>query len=192
MPLLQSKPRIKGGELGQCHSVILWATGTDLTNWLTSWKVPRMDANNAGYIQHKPLQWDNECTRHKLLDIIGDMALIGENLSKDASTATRRPGHTVNNKFARLMRKEIRKHEDTGTSYDPNGSHWWTTPHPWALTTPLSNTISGQSDSHGIPEVLSESRTLRAMSHSSEGHFPGNPWVGVLQKWRQWHSVEVC
>ena len=80
--------------------------------------VPHMDAGNLGYIQHKPLVWDNECTRHKLLDIIGDMALIGRPI-KGRIVATR-PGHTINNKFARLMRKEIRKHEVQAPHYDPN------------------------------------------------------------------------
>ena len=77
-----------------------------------------MDASKLGYIQHRPLQWENECTRHKLLDIIGDMALIGKPI-KGRIIATR-PGHTVNNKFARLMRKEIRKHEIQAPIYDPN------------------------------------------------------------------------
>ena len=54
---------------------------------------------------------------HKLLDIIGDMALIGKPI-KGRIIATR-PGHTVNNKFARLMRKEIRKHEVQAPIYDP-------------------------------------------------------------------------
>ena len=76
------------------------------------------DANVLGYIQHKPLVWDNEPARHKLLDIIGDMALIGRPL-KGRIIATR-PGHTVNNKFARLMRKEIRKFEIQAPVYDPN------------------------------------------------------------------------
>ena len=64
----------------------------------------RMDATKLGYLQHKPLTWENECTRHKLLDIIGDMALIGKPL-KGRIIATR-PGHTVNNKIARLMRQD--------------------------------------------------------------------------------------
>ena len=80
--------------------------------------VPRMDATKLGYLQHKPLTWANECTRHKLLDIIGDMALIGKPL-KGRIIATR-PGHTINNKFARLMRQEIRKHEIQAPIYDPN------------------------------------------------------------------------
>ena len=76
------------------------------------------DANVLGYIQHKPLVWENEPARHKLLDIIGDMALIGRPI-KGRIIATR-PGHTVNNKFARLMRKEIRRFEVQAPVYDPN------------------------------------------------------------------------
>lgn len=77
-----------------------------------------LDAKKLGYLQHKPLTWENECTRHKLLDIIGDMALIGKPL-KGRIIATR-PGHTINNKFARVMRQEIRKHEIQAPVYDPN------------------------------------------------------------------------
>ena len=70
--------------------------------------VPHMDAQHLGYINHKPLVWSNEPARHKLLDIIGDLALIGRPI-KGRIIATR-PGHTINNKFARQMRKEIRLH----------------------------------------------------------------------------------
>ncbi len=80
--------------------------------------VPHMDATKMGYIQPKPLSWENECTRHKLLDIVGDMALIGKPI-KGRIIATR-PGHTINNKFARLMRREIRKHEVQAPIYNPN------------------------------------------------------------------------
>ena len=66
--------------------------------------VPHMDAARLGYIMHKPLVWPNECARHKLLDIIGDLALIGKPI-KGRIIATR-PGHTINNRFARQMRKE--------------------------------------------------------------------------------------
>jgi UDP-3-O-[3-hydroxymyristoyl] N-acetylglucosamine deacetylase/3-hydroxyacyl-[acyl-carrier-protein] dehydratase len=53
-----------------------------------------------------------------LLDIIGDMALIGKPI-KGRIIATR-PGHTINNKFARLVRKEIRAHEVQAPIYDCN------------------------------------------------------------------------
>ena len=44
--------------------------------------VPHMDATKLGYINHVPLVWDNEPARHKLLDIIGDLALIGKPIKR--------------------------------------------------------------------------------------------------------------
>ena len=80
--------------------------------------VPHMDATKLGYINHVPLVWDNEPARHKLLDIIGDLALIGKPI-KGRIIATR-PGHTINNKFARQIRKEIKLHEIQAPSYNCN------------------------------------------------------------------------
>ena len=80
--------------------------------------VPHMDATQLGYINHIPLVWDNEPARHKLLDIIGDLALIGKPI-KGRIIATR-PGHTINNKFARQIRKEIKLHEVQAPVYNCN------------------------------------------------------------------------
>lgn len=118
MPLLQAN-LIKGGDLD--NAIVIYERKVEqekLDQLADLLKVPHIDAEHIGYIQHKPLMWENECTRHKLLDIIGDMALIGRPL-KGRIIATR-PGHTVNNKFARLMRREIRKHEIQAPVYDPN------------------------------------------------------------------------
>ena len=100
---------IKGGDLD--NAIVIYEkqiTQNQLDNLADLIKVEHRDATVLGYIQHKPLVWENECTRHKLLDVIGDMALIGKPI-KGRIIATR-PGHTINNKFARLMRREIRKH----------------------------------------------------------------------------------
>ena len=118
MPLLEAN-LIKGGDLD--NAIVIYereVTQEKLDHLADVLKVPHMDATKIGYIQHKPLMWENECTRHKLLDIIGDMALIGRPI-KGRIIATR-PGHTINNKFARLLRKEIRKHEVQAPFYDPN------------------------------------------------------------------------
>ena len=80
--------------------------------------VPHMDATQLGYINHIPLVWENEPARHKLLDIIGDLALIGKPI-KGRIIATR-PGHTINNKFARQIRKEIKLHEVQAPVYNCN------------------------------------------------------------------------
>ena len=117
-PLLKAN-LIKGGDLD--NAIVIYEkqiSQEQLDQLADMLKVEHRDANNLGYIQHKPLVWENECTRHKLLDIIGDMALIGKPI-KGRIIATR-PGHTIINKFARQMRREIRKHEIQAPIYDPN------------------------------------------------------------------------
>ena len=117
-PLLQAN-LIKGGDLDNAIVIYERQTTQERLDMLADMlHVEHRDATDLGYIQHKPLQWENECTRHKLLDIIGDMALIGKPI-KGRIIATR-PGHTINNKFARQMRKEIRKHEIQAPIYDPS------------------------------------------------------------------------
>ena len=117
-PLLNAN-LIKGGDMDNAIVIYERQIPQERLDQLSDLlKVPHLDATKLGYIQPRPLQWENECTRHKLLDIVGDMALIGKPI-KGRIIATR-PGHTINNKFARLMRKEIRKHEIQAPIYDPN------------------------------------------------------------------------
>ena len=67
--------------------------------------VGHYDATELGYMQYKPLVWENEPARHKLLDLIGDLSLVGMPI-KGHIVATK-PGHTINNIFARKLRKLI-------------------------------------------------------------------------------------
>ena len=117
-PLLQAG-LIKGGDLD--NAIVIYERQMSQENYdklADVMGVPHMDATQLGYIMHKPLVWPNECARHKLLDVIGDMALIGRPI-KGRIIATR-PGHTINNQFARRMRKEIRLHEIQAPTYDCN------------------------------------------------------------------------
>ena len=143
-------------------------------------KVEHRNASELGYIQHKPLVWENECTRHKLLDIIGDMALIGKPI-KGRIIATR-PGHTINNKFARQMRKEIRKHEVQAPIYNPNEAPIMDNirirellPHRYPMQL-VDKVISlGATSLVGIKNVTSNEPFF-------VGHFPQEPVMpGVLQ-----------
>ena len=110
---------IKGGDLDNAIVIYERKTTQDVLDRLADkLGVSHIDADSPGYIQHKPIRWENECTRHKLLDVVGDMALIGKPI-KGRIIATR-PGHSVNNKFARLMRKEIKLHEVQTPAYDPS------------------------------------------------------------------------
>lgn len=81
-------------------------------------KVPHMKVEQLGYINPTPLKWDNEPARHKLMDVIGDLALIGRPVK--GRVVAIRPGHTVNNKFTRMVRKEVRHTEIQSPYYNPN------------------------------------------------------------------------
>ncbi|MBQ5644327.1 MAG: bifunctional UDP-3-O-[Bacteroidaceae bacterium] len=110
---------IKGGDLDNAIVIYEREMPQDKYDQLTDiLGVPRMDAKKLGYLNHKPLVWNNEPARHKLLDIIGDLALIGKPLQGRIIATC--PGHTINNKFARAMRKVIREHQIQAPVYDPN------------------------------------------------------------------------
>ena len=70
-PLLQAN-LIKGGDLDNAIVIYERQTTQERLDMLADMlNVEHRDANDLGYIQHKPLVWENECTRHKLLDIVG-------------------------------------------------------------------------------------------------------------------------
>ena len=180
IPLLDAN-LIKGGDLD--NAIVIYERLLEqkqLDKLADVLKVPRMDANKIGYIQHKPLQWDNECTRHKLLDIIGDVALIGKPL-KGRIVATR-PGHTINNKFARLIRKEIRKHEVQAPIYDPNEEPIMDNnrirellPHRYPMQLIDKIIAMGATSIVGVKNITSNEPFF-------VGHFPTEPVMpGVLQ-----------
>ena len=60
--------------------------------------VPHKEVADFGYINNRPLQFDNEPARHKLLDVMGDVALIGRPLKGRIIAC--RPGHKINTTFA--------------------------------------------------------------------------------------------
>ena len=179
-PLLKAN-LIKGGDMD--NAIVIYERKLEqeqLDKLADLLRVPHMDAQNIGYIQHKPLVWENECTRHKLLDIIGDMALIGKPI-KGRIVATR-PGHTINNKFARALRKEIRKHEIQAPCYDPNEKPIMDVnrirellPHRYPMQL-VDKVISlGPTSIVGVKNITSNEPFFT-------GHFPQEPVMpGVLQ-----------
>ncbi|MDE6269406.1 MAG: 3-hydroxyacyl-ACP dehydratase FabZ, partial [Muribaculaceae bacterium] len=71
-----------------------------------------------GYINSAPLTHDNEPARHKLLDVVGDMALIGRPL-KGKVIATK-PGHSINTRIAKDIRRDIKRQDIQAPVYNPN------------------------------------------------------------------------
>lgn len=110
---------IKGGDLENAIVIYDEAVSQDRIDEICDLVgVEHMHLSQLGYINPTPLKWDNEPARHKLMDVIGDLALVGRPLK--GRVVAVRPGHTINNKFAKIIRKEVRHTEVQSPYYNPN------------------------------------------------------------------------
>ncbi|MDE6572172.1 MAG: bifunctional UDP-3-O-[3-hydroxymyristoyl] N-acetylglucosamine deacetylase/3-hydroxyacyl-ACP dehydratase, partial [Duncaniella sp.] len=110
---------IKGGDLD--NAIVIYDSPmqqAELDRLADLMGVPHKDVSDLGYLNNIPLTSDNEPARHKLLDLVGDIALIGRPL-KGRVIATR-PGHSINTTFAKKIRKEIKHQEVQAPVYNPN------------------------------------------------------------------------
>ncbi len=117
--MLLNNNLIKGGDLD--NAIVIYdqkLPQESLDKLADMINVPHLNLTELGYINHEPLVFDNEPARHKLLDVIGDIALIGKPI-RGRIIATR-PGHKINNQFARMIRKDIKQNEVQAPVYDPN------------------------------------------------------------------------
>lgn len=179
-PLLQAG-YIKGGDLD--NAIVIYEDEIPqerLDKLADHLKVPHVDAKKLGFLNTKPLVWENEPARHKLLDIVGDMALIGRPI-KGRIIATK-PGHSLNNKFARQMRREIRAHEVQAPVYDCNAEPLMDVnrirellPHRYPMQLVDKVVEMGSNYIVAIKNVTSNEPFF-------QGHFPQEPVMpGVLQ-----------
>lgn len=117
-PLLQHG-LIKGGDLNNAIVIYEHPISQERFDQLAdTMGVKHKDASKLGYIMNKPLVYNNEPARHKLLDVLGDIALIGKPII--GRIIANCPGHKINNQFARLIRKDIKINDIQAPVYDPN------------------------------------------------------------------------
>lgn len=118
LEILLKNNLIKGGDLDNAiviyDQIIPQSEIDHLTDILGKEKI---HVENMGYLNKKPLQFENEPARHKLLDVMGDLALIGKPI-KGRVIATC-PGHKSNTELAKKIRKEIKRQEVMIPVYDP-------------------------------------------------------------------------
>jgi UDP-3-O-[3-hydroxymyristoyl] N-acetylglucosamine deacetylase / 3-hydroxyacyl-[acyl-carrier-protein] dehydratase len=143
---------------------------------------PNIKVEKEGILNTLKLHFSNEPARHKLLDIIGDLALVGKPI-KGRIVATK-PGHTANVQFAKLLKEAFKKQRKLRgvPRYDSNAEPIYdimrlhrTLPHRFPFL--LVDKIVEISDTHvvGVKNVTFNENFF-------QGHFPNNPVMpGVLQ-----------
>lgn len=172
---------IKGGDLD--NAIVIYErqiSQQDLDSLADLLGVPYKDATELGYLNNKQIIYPNEPARHKLLDIIGDMALIGKPI-RGRIIATR-PGHKINNKLARLVRKQIKLNEVQPPVYEPNKPAVFDInrikellPHRYPFLMVDKVIEVGQKHIVGIKNITTNEPYF-------QGHFPQEPVMpGVLQ-----------
>ena len=136
--------------------------------------------DKQGILNNIKLKYYNEPARHKLLDIIGDLALVGRPIKGHIIAA--RPGHKSNIEFAKILKNFIQKRNITAPKYDPNQKPVFDINgvknimkhrYPFLLVDKI--TYLDESEVVGVKNVTVNEDFFN-------GHFPGNPVMpGVLQ-----------
>ena len=110
---------IKGGDLD--NAIVIYdkeMSQSELDHIADLMHAAHRSPKHLGYINEEPLQFDNEPARHKLMDVLGDLALIGRPL-KGRIIATR-PGHLLNTNFAKQIRRDIKRQDVQAPNYNPS------------------------------------------------------------------------
>ena len=180
---LASKGLIKGGDLDNAVVIVdKKATETELTNMQKTLGLKeKLSIGDNGILNNKELRFRNEPVRHKLLDLIGDLALIGAPVKAQVLAA--RPGHRANVEFAKQVRKLyqqkklVKKYQfvkKEGTIFDINAIQR-ILPHRYPFLM-VDKIIELELDKRvvGVKSVTINEPFF-------QGHFPGQPIMpGVL------------
>lgn len=121
MEMLLQHNLIKGGDMDNAIVIVDREIAPEEVERLAKlFSKPGVTITSTGILNNVELEFPNEMARHKLLDVIGDLSLVGMPI-KGKIIATR-PGHFSNVEFAKMIRKEIKKRaqKDEAPFYDPN------------------------------------------------------------------------
>ncbi|PZP50541.1 MAG: UDP-3-O-[3-hydroxymyristoyl] N-acetylglucosamine deacetylase [Pseudopedobacter saltans] len=182
-PLLKNN-LIKGGDLDNAIVIVDKPVSAETESHLRKLfsNKDNVAIPDKGYLNNGDLKYSNEPARHKLLDVVGDLSLVG--FPFKAKIIANKPGHRSNVEFAKLVKQYIKKLKQSQgiPVYDSNATPVYnyadienTLPHRYPFL--LVDKIIELTDTHivGVKNVTFNEPFF-------QGHFPGNPIMpGVLQ-----------
>jgi UDP-3-O-[3-hydroxymyristoyl] N-acetylglucosamine deacetylase/3-hydroxyacyl-[acyl-carrier-protein] dehydratase len=178
--LLKTNNLIKGGDLNSAIVVVdKDITQEELDRLADLFGHEHVAVKKEGIMNNVDLYFDNECARHKLLDVIGDLSLVGRPI-KGRIIATK-PGHGINTLMAKTLKKIMIKQDNGAPEYDPAAEPVFDVsqiskmlPHrfPFLLVDKIINIK--ENEIIGLKNVTINEPFF-------QGHFPGEPvFPGVL------------
>ena len=97
---------VKGGDVDNAIVIVEHpVTKEQVENMSRLFNIPALEVREDGYLSNLQLRFDNECARHKLLDLIGDLRLCGGFLK--AKVTAEKAGHGINTTAAKAVRKSL-------------------------------------------------------------------------------------
>ncbi len=182
LEMLYKNNLIKGGDLNNAIVIVdRIVEPEELDNIARMLNKPTVEVKKEGILNNVELRYNNEPARHKLLDIIGDLALAGRPLKAQILAA--RPGHAANVAFAKKLKKAMAESDKKGVPrYNPSlppvmdiNKITQTLPHRYPFL--LIDKII-----YLDKETVAGVKNVTMNENFFAGHFPGNPVMpGVLQ-----------
>jgi UDP-3-O-[3-hydroxymyristoyl] N-acetylglucosamine deacetylase/3-hydroxyacyl-[acyl-carrier-protein] dehydratase len=174
---------IKGGDINNAIVVVdKPVTDAEMTRLAKVFNREKIEVKSEGYLNNLELRFPNEPARHKLLDVVGDLALIGYPIK--GRIIANRPGHSTNVEFAKKIKQYIKrnKHVKNVPVYDP------TIPPVYNLEK-IEKTLPHRHPFLFVDKIIELSDTsivgIKNVTFNEwffQGHFPGNPVMpGVIQ-----------
>jgi UDP-3-O-[3-hydroxymyristoyl] N-acetylglucosamine deacetylase / 3-hydroxyacyl-[acyl-carrier-protein] dehydratase len=178
---LAEKNLIKGGDLSNAIVVAENDISQDTIKNISKLLGKKIEhTGEAGILNSEKLKFHNEPARHKLLDLMGDLALIGRPLKAHILAA--RPGHMANFEFAKIVRKKITEADKSAPYFDANAE-------PVFNINDIAKLLPHRYPFQLVDKIMSlDGTTVIGIKNISMnepqfmGHFPDNPVMpGVLQ-----------
>lgn len=172
---------IKGGDLNNAIVVVDRVIEEEELEQLAKlFNKPKVSVREEGILNNVELRHINEPARHKLLDVVGDLALVGRPIKAQILAA--RPGHAANIAFAKKLKKAMLANGSNAPKYDPSLP-------PVVDINQISNILPHRYPFLLVDKIIHlDKQTVAGVKNVTmnepyfQGHFPGNPVMpGVLQ-----------